>query len=62
MAQEESKVGACPFCRTPLAITDETCPTCGEDVEGAAEHSKFARETEDRPDPGALGREDRTQG
>lgn len=47
----EAKVGACPYCRTPLAIDDETCPTCGRDVEGAAKHSKFQRETEDRPGP-----------
>lgn len=46
----EPKVGACPECRTPLAADDERCPTCGRDVEDAAGHSKYARETEDRPD------------
>lgn len=49
----EPKVGACPGCGTPLAADDERCPTCGRDVEGAPRHSKYARETEDRPDPQA---------
>lgn len=64
---EEPKVGACPHCRTPLAADDETCPTCGRDVGDAARHSKYARETEDRPGPrvsdteGSEGRDEESE-
>jgi predicted amidophosphoribosyltransferase len=53
--EPEPKIGACPYCRTPLAVDDETCPTCGREVEGAARHSKYQRETEDRPGPRVSG-------